>query len=374
MVSSSPKHVIGSPHLGGSGRATRRDVLRYSAAAGFAFATGGLAQPASAAGGPFKVALSNAYNGNEWRRQHAGAFEAAAAELKAKGIFSEYSAVHGSDNSVPAQLAAIGDMILQGNDGILVNSSSGSQVGGVIEQAADAGIKVVSYDAYASSDRSHNIGFDFSSWGKNNAEFVENRLGGSGKAEGNVLIVNLSLGATAGKLIRNEYQKMLDRNRGIKVVGEVEGQATRSVAQRNVAQVVPGLPKIDAVLGAGGNDAYGIVEGMLASGYTMEAMPPICTGADGEYIKWWREARDKYGYEATGLNADPAIGAWATYYLAHILLEDDNEPKEWYAPSVPTNNENLDSYGDVPGEGVPMQTFTFEQIPSVFTRTNKLPG
>jgi ribose transport system substrate-binding protein len=372
MMSSSRKGAGGQPSHGRHVIATRREILLYGA--GLAFAASGLPRSASSAPGPFKIALSNAYNGNEWRRQHAKAFEQAAAELKAKGIFSEYTAVHGSDNSVPAQLAAIGDMILKGNNGIMINCSSGSQVGGVIEQAADAGIKVVSYDAYASSDRSHNIGFDFSSWGKNNADFIENHLGGAGKAQGNVLIINLSLGATAGKLIRNEYQKMLDRNPGLKVVGEVEGQATRSVAQRNVAQVVPGLPKIDAVLGAGGNDSFGIVEGMLASGYTMENMPPICTGADGEYIKWWREARDKYGYKATGLNADPAIGAWATYYMAHILIEDDNEPKDWYAPSVPTTNENLDGYGDVPGEGVPMQSFTFEQIPSVFTRTDKLPG
>ncbi len=66
--------------------------------------------------------------------------------------------------------------------------------------------------------------------------------------------------------------------------------------------------------GAGGNDSFGIVEGMLASGYKMENMPPICTGADGEYIQWWKEARDKHGYKATGLNADPAIGG-----LGHLL-------------------------------------------------------
>jgi ribose transport system substrate-binding protein len=290
------------------------------------------------------------------------------------GILREFSAVHGSDNSVPAQLAAIGDMILQGNDGIMINCSSGSQVGGAIEQAADAGIKVVSYDAYASSNRSHNIGFDFGSWGRNNAEFVENHLGGAGKAQGNVLIVNLSLGATAGKLIRDEYAKFLERNPGIKLVGEVEGQATRSVAQRNVAQVVPGLPKLDAVLGAGGNDSFGIVEGMLASGYTMETMPPICTGADGDYIQWWREARDKHGYTATGLNADPEIGAWATYYMARVLLDNDEEPKDWFAPSVITNNENLDDYADVTGERIPVQIFKFDQVPGVFSQTEKLPG
>jgi ribose transport system substrate-binding protein len=348
--------------------------LAYGAGAVGTIALGGFISPVNAAGKPFKIAMSNAYNGNEWRRQHTAAFESAAAELKSMGIFSEFSHVDGSDNSVPAQLAAIGDMILQGNNGIMINCSSGSQVGGVIEQAADAGIKVVSYDAYASSDRSHNIGFDFGSWGKNNGEFVENLLGGQGKAQGNVLIVNLSLGATAGKLIRNEYQKILDRNPGIKLVGEVEGQATRSVAQRNVAQTVPSLPKIDAVLGAGGNDSFGIVEGMLAAGYKMENMPPICTGADGDYIQWWIEARDKYGYKATGLNADPAIGGWAAYYMAHILIEDDNKPKDWYAPSVMVNNDNLDKYKDVKGESVPVQSFGFDQIPNAFTKTDKLPG
>ena len=156
-------------------------------------------------------------------------------------------------------------------------------------------------------------------------------------------------------------------------LAEVEGEANRSVAQRNVAQVVPGLPKIDAVLGAGGNDSFGIVEGMLASGYTMATMPPICTGADGTYIQWWREARDKHGYEATGLNADPECGAWATYYLARILESDDNEPKEWYMPSVLVNNENLDSFKDTPVDNNPVQLLGYDDIPAKFTRTPKLP-
>ncbi len=355
-------------------RPDRRAVLKLGAFAAGSAGLASLGMPALAAsGGGFKVALSNAYIGNEWRRQFARAFDRASAEMVAKGIFSEVSAVNGADNSVPDQLAAISDMILKGNNGILIDSSSGSQVGGVIEQAADAGLKVVSVDAYATSDRSHNLGFDFGSWGKNNADFVEKKLGGEGKAQGNVLIVNLSLGATAGKLIRAEYQKMLDRNPGIKVVAEVEGEANRAVAQRNVSQVVPGLAKIDAVLGAGGNDSFGIVEGMLASGYTMATMPPICTGADGTYLQWWREARDKYGYEATGLNADPECGAWGTYYLAQILANDDNEPKDWFMPSVLVNNENLDSFKDTPVEANPVQIFKLEDIPGKFTRTDKLP-
>jgi len=355
------------------GSATRRDVFRYGMGFAGAVALSGLGRPAHA-DGKFNIALSNSYNGNEWRKQMAEACDRAAKEMQDRGLVKDWTAVHGSDNSVPAQIAAVSDMILKKNDGILIDCSSGSQVAGVIEQAADAGIKVVSFDAYASSDRSWNIGFDFASWGKNNADFLEKHLGGEGKAEGNVLIVRLALGATAGNLIYDEYQKMLARNPGLKVVGEVEGQATRSIAQRNVAQILPGLPTIDGVLGAGGNDAMGIVEGFLASGYTAENMPPICTGADGEYIQWWLDARDKYGYTATGLNAQPEIGAWAVYYITKILEAGDTEPKNFYAPSVLVNNENIDNFKDVTGERIPVDTFTYEQIPDVFKKVDKLQG
>ena len=64
---------------------TRRDVLRYGAAGGAAMAASSLTGVPSFTAGPFKIALSNAYNGNEWRRQHAAAFEQAANEMKAQG-------------------------------------------------------------------------------------------------------------------------------------------------------------------------------------------------------------------------------------------------------------------------------------------------
>jgi ribose transport system substrate-binding protein len=364
----------GKSYMNSNGSTTRRDVLRYGALAAGALGLTGISVSATEANKKFNIALSNAYIGNEWRKQMAEACERAAKEMQERGLVGDYSAVHGSDNSVPAQLAAVNDMILKKYDGILLNCSSGSQVGGVIDQASDAGIKVVSFDAYATSNRSWNIGFDFASWGKNNADFMEQHLGGSGKAKGNILIVRLALGAVAGNLIYDEYKKMLARNPDLKVVGEVEGQATRSVAQRNVAQILPGLPKIDGVLGAGGNDSFGIVEGFLASGYTAENMPPICTGADGDYINWWREARDKHGYKATGMNATPEIGAWAVYYLTQVLESGDTEPKNFTAPSVLTNNENLDSFGDVKGERIPVTQYKFEEIPGIFTKVDKLQG
>lgn len=363
---------------------SRRTALRYGAlAAGGLFAGSALSacgddEPGGSGKGDgkgkFKIALSNAYIGNEWRKQMGEAYERACKEMQQRGSLTDFTAVHGSDNAVDAQISAVNDMILKKNDGILIVASSGSQVGGVIERAAKSGAKVVSFDAYATSDKSHNIGFDFGEWGRNNAAFIEKKLGGAGKATGNVLVVRLALGAVAGELIFEEYKKMFARNPGLKMVGEVEGQATRSVAQKNVAQILPSLPKIDAVAGAGGNDSFGIVEGFLAAGYKDRDIPPICSGADGDYIQWWLNARDKWGYEATGLNAQPEIAAWATYYMIKILEADDNTPKNFYAPSVLTTNETIDKFKDVKGQRVPVDTFTFDQVPGAFKQADKLAG
>ena len=74
------------------------------------------------------------------------------------------------------------------------------------------------------------------------------------------------------------------------------------------------------------------------------------------------------------MNAQPEIATWVTYYLTQILIADDKEPKDFTAPSVLVNNENLDKFKDVKGERIPVDKFTFEQIPGAFTRVDRLPG
>jgi len=41
---------------------------------------------------------------------------------------------------------------------------------------------------------------------------------------------------------------------------------------------------------------------------------------------------------------------------------------------VLTNNENLDNFKSVTGERVPVDTFTYDQIPDKFTKVDKLQG
>ena len=364
-------------------RSLDRQTLLKSGAAGM-LALGGLATAGSAAadvltltarsGEKWSIGMSNAYIGNDWRKQMAEAASRAADEMKKKGFLADYTAVHGTDNAVDKQISVVNDMILKQMDGILLLASSGTQVNGVIDRATKSGVKVVTFDAYATSRKSWNIGFNFGEWGRTNALFMEKLLGGPGKAQGNILIVRLSLGAVAGRLIYNEYKKMLKRNPGLKLVGEVEGSATRSVTQKAVSQILPNLPKIDGVLGAGGNDSYGIVEGFRAAGIKDKDIPPIATGADGDFIQFVAKQYAARRYQHQGLNAQPEIGAWAVYFITKLLNNGWSKPTDYYAPSVPTTSRNAASYAKVKGQRIPVQTFSYAQVPAVFQKTAKLPG
>ena len=72
--------------MSGSISATRRELLLYGAGAVGAVALTGLSLPGNAAEKKFNVALSNAYNGNEWRKQMAEACDRAAKEMQTRGL------------------------------------------------------------------------------------------------------------------------------------------------------------------------------------------------------------------------------------------------------------------------------------------------
>ena len=71
--------------------ATRREILRYGAGAAGALTLGALSFPATAADKKFNIALSNAYNGNEWRKQMAEACDRAAKEVQGRSVIGTFT-------------------------------------------------------------------------------------------------------------------------------------------------------------------------------------------------------------------------------------------------------------------------------------------
>ena len=302
------------------------------------------------------IALSNAYYGNTWRHQMVEAFEASAKQAKAAGEIADYIVLNG-DGSVAQQNSQIAELILKGVDAIAVDAASETAVNGVIEKACKAGIKVVSFDSIASAPCNYQLNFDFKGYKKEEAEWVFKKLGG----KGNVLQVRGVKGSAPDNDMFNAQEAALKEYPGIKVVATVYGQATASVAQSAIANVLPSLPHIDAVLGQGGSDDFGIAQAFDQFGGPYKDKPPIIEGGGStDFIKWWA-ARAPSGYTTISMNTTPGIGG-AAFWLAYEIVKGANPPKLMIMPVATVTQDNLKDFAKLPSGMIVSPTYSQQWV------------
>lgn len=95
--------------------------------------------------GPYKIAVSNSFIGNDWRTQMIQMAKAYVEQPHVKPLIEEFSLVS-SGQDVAAQIAQMDNMIASGVDAIILNAASPTAFDAVIRRATDAGIIVVSFD------------------------------------------------------------------------------------------------------------------------------------------------------------------------------------------------------------------------------------
>lgn len=315
------------------------------------------AVPASASKEAPVIALSNAYYGNTWRHQMVEAFEAAAKEAKGAGQIADYVVMNG-DGSVAQQNSQIGELILKGVDVLLVDAASETAVNGVIEKACKAGIVVISFDSVASAPCNYQLNFDFKGYKAEQAEAVIKMLGG----KGNVIQVRGVKGSAPDNDMFNSQESVLKKYPDVKVVATVYGQATASVAQSAITNVLPSLPHVDAVLAQGGSDDVGIAQAFQQYGGEYEDKMPIIEGGGGtDFVKWWAEENKKNGYQTISMNTTPGIGG-AAFWLGLSLLQGSQAPKLMIMPVATVNADNLKDYANLPGGQIISPSYSLDWV------------
>ena len=288
------------------------------------------------------IALSNAYYGNTWRHQMVEAFEASAKQAKADGKIADYVILNG-DGSVAQQNSQLAELILKGVDAIAVDAASETAVNGAVEKACKAGIKVVSFDSVASAPCNYQLNFDFKGYKREEAEWVFKKLGG----KGNVIQVRGVKGSAPDNDMFNAQAEALKKYPDIKVVATVYGQATASVAQSAIANVLPSLPHVDAVLGQGGSDDFGIAQALDQFGGPYKDKPPIIEGGGStDFMKWWA-TKSAGGYTTISMNTTPGIGG-AAFWLSLALVKGADAPKLMIMPVATVTQDNLKEFADLP--------------------------
>ena len=123
------------------------------------------------------VGISTGSSGTSWRNIMIDALETVGKEYKDAGKIADYKLVNNVTNGDATEQANIlRDFISQGVDIILVNPNSPDALNGVIKEAQDAGILVVSYDATVTAPDVLNVTLDHYAWNKKNVEFIAETL------------------------------------------------------------------------------------------------------------------------------------------------------------------------------------------------------
>ena len=297
----------------------------------------------SAAGGdkPIKIALSNYFNGNIWRKQMEQSFEETA---KANPDYvSEFKIVN-SDGSAPQQAQQIQSLVLEGYDAIIIDAASPTALNGAIEEACSAGVTIVVFDSLATADCAYKVAFDYEEYGSIEAEFMADQLGG----EGNLLMVRGLPGNTVDEDIYNGVQSVLADYPGMEVVGEVYGEWTESTAQQEVAKIIPSLPELAGVL-TEGNDGGGTLDAFLQAG--TNPLPLIIQGNSGQGLEGWQKVSEEDAdYKTMSISSQPSISS-TSLWLAWMLINDANDAKDVpdqtiYAPLLVIPEENRDAWAE----------------------------
>ncbi|MGH7122719.1 MAG: ABC transporter substrate-binding protein [Acetobacteraceae bacterium] len=303
------------------------------------------------------IALSNAYYGNTWRHQMVDAFTQTAKAAEKAGLISKYIVLNG-DNTVAQQMSQMSDLILRHVDAIAIDAVSLTALNGVIQKACAAHIAVIAFDSIASAPCAYKVNWNFATWQGPQTSWIAKKIDG----KGNVMIVRGVKGSAPDQDIYQQQLDVLKKYPDIKIVGTVYGMASTSVAQSAVSNVLPSLPHINAVIGQGGGDSFGIAQAFEQFGgaYT-DHMPVISGDGDASFLHWWIKQRQKNGYSTISMNSAPGISQ-AAFWVALDVLDGKKVPKNMLMSVYTVTDSNLAQYANMKPGTIVSPVYTREWV------------
>jgi ribose transport system substrate-binding protein len=324
-------------------RLGRRDTFRLAAGAAASIATtvtvAGCASATATTsatarsykrvtGRKLRIALSNSYIGNSWRIEMENQWKAALAmepyASQVDGI------VFNANNNLLDQTQDLSGLVSLGVDAICVDAASPTALNGIIEEAADRGILVISFDNTVTTPAALNCNTDQVAFGRRGAEYLASLLGG----KGNIIMITGVPGTTVDALRNQGAEAVWAQHPGIKVVNRIRGMWDAGVTQQNTAAVISSLPKIDGIWGQGGTN--GALNVFKAAG---RPLPPTAGESENGFRKYLAGVP---GYpKVRGISlAQPPYLSVVALELARQVLTGEGAPRDvTIAAPVVTSDE-----------------------------------
>ena len=253
---------------------------------------------------PPVVGISTGSSGTSWRNIMIDALQQVGKEYKGSGKIADFRIVNNVTNGDATEQAnIIRDFTSKGVNIIMVNPNSPDALNGVIKEAQDAGILVVSFDATVTAPNVLNVTLDHYAWNTKNVEFIASTL-----KEGNAIQIYGLDGHPANNERIRATADVLKKYPKIKLIASTTGDWDQTKAKEVATQIIGSGQRIDAVITQDG-EAYGVLSAFLDAG----KLPKVMFGDPGTaFFKEWKKLRDKKAdFKACAEPNPPGIGGTA---------------------------------------------------------------
>jgi ribose transport system substrate-binding protein len=313
-------------------RSPKIQVLRQIVCAtAILLAAGGTAEAAETS--PRTVVLAAAPVGNSWRAAMLQSWQRTAAAAVQGGLATTAPIRIAPANTIAAEAAQLTALIAEHPAAIVIDAGSPQALNGIVRQACDAGIVVVSFDGIVTEPCAYRLQYDFKKLGAIEVGYLATRL----TTGGNLLEVR-GLGNTdIDDAIHAGATEAVAAHPPLRIVGAVHGNWRHDDAKRNTGSVLPVLPEIDGVLTQGG-DALGVADALAGAG---RAIPTIILGNRADELTWWKTQREATGYQTLSVAPSPGIASLA-FWIAQLILDGKDVPHDVTAPFLTVEAGELD--------------------------------
>jgi len=282
-----------------------------------------------------RIAFSNNYAGNSWRQAMLKSYDIVTKKAVADKIVAAADVFTTADQEVPTQAAQIQNLILQGYNAIVIDAGSPDALNGAVKQACDAGITVVSFDGVVTEPCAYRVVIDYEGMGK---EQIEQMAKFQPKG-GNLLEIRGLAGTSIDDEIHKGIVEGVAAHPDFKIVNSVTGNWDETTAQKAVATVLPSLPDIVGVVDQGG-DGYGAAQAFAAAG---KPRPTIMMGNRQDELAWWKQQKDKDGYQTWSASVAPGLSTLAFWVAQQVLDGRKDIPHDLTVPYLAFDQSNFEA-------------------------------
>ena len=231
--------------------------------------------------GGYVIGFSNFGVGNSWRVQMEAEFRARADQLVSEGIIKEYFMTD-SHGDVNQQIADMRDLIAKKCDAIIITAASPDELSPVCEEAMAAGIVVISFDNYVTTDNiTAKVGIDEIEFGRTGAQWLADQLDG----EGNIIVLNGIEGAGVDAMRNEGAMSVFSKYPDINILGQVHAGWDYDQARPAVEAFLAEFSQIDGVWSQGGAMTQAALDAFIDAG---RPLIPMSGEANNGLLKAWK--------------------------------------------------------------------------------------